>query len=85
MVFLERLGDHQARLEPHLIDDWLHHLDGTLLSMFTETDLQPWRGIGVPFERALLSKGFKPDGMTTAQRARYRAIVHRLARAVEGA
>jgi hypothetical protein len=84
MEFLDGLGAHQARVPPYLLDDWVQHLDVMLDSQFCSEDLQPWRGAGIPFRRALLAPGFRPSSLDAIQLRRYRAIVDRFLRVVEG-
>ncbi len=85
MLFLDRVGSHQAGLEQYLVDDWLHHLEGALRCNFKPEDVQGWRGVGIPFRAALLAPGFMPPEMTDAQRVKYRDIVRRFVTSVEGA
>jgi hypothetical protein len=83
MEFLDALGAHQARVPPYLVDDWVQHLDVMLDSQFRSPDLLAWRGVGVPFRRALLAPGFRPLALAPAQLRQYRSIVERFIRAVE--
>lgn len=85
MLFLDRVGKHQSGLEPYLVDDWLHHLEGALQCNFRAEDVQGWRGIGIPFRAALSAPGFRPADMTAGQAARYREIVRRFVTSVEEA
>jgi hypothetical protein len=85
MLFLDRVGTHQSGLEPYLVDDWLHHLEGAIQGNFRPEDVQGWRGVAIPFRSALLAPGFRPPEMTSEQKGRYRDIVRRFVTAVEGA
>ncbi|MFY3743310.1 hypothetical protein ACOQFB_05335 [Anaeromyxobacter sp. Red801] len=84
MEFLDGLGAHQARVPPYLLDDWVQHLEVMLDSQFRPPELGAWRAVGVPFRRALLAAGFRPAALNEAQLRRYRSIVDRFVRAVEG-
>jgi hypothetical protein len=84
MEFLDGLGAHQARVPAYLLDDWVQHLEVMLDSQFRPPDLGAWRAAGVPFRRALLAAGFRPVALNHAQLRRYRSIVDRFVRAVEG-